>query len=93
MLTRTPPPNRFSPADAVTLIERGILSIATVVALSSEEYVELIRHAARDGVSGGQIYDAVIVATARAAGADELLTFNERHFRRFEGDGLTVVVP
>jgi hypothetical protein len=35
----------------------------------------------------------VIAACARAAGASTLLTFNDRHFLPFAGQGLEVVVP
>jgi len=42
---------------------------------------------------GGQGYDAVSAACARAAGVERLLTFNARHFRRLAGRGPAVVVP
>lgn len=93
VLTRVPPPTRLFPPDALYAIERSVLPVATIVALSADGYADLIRRAVRDGTIGGQIYDAIVVTCARAGGADEILTFNERHFRPFEGDGLTIVVP
>src|SRR3989304_3100937 len=42
-----------------------------------------------DGVSGGQVYDAVIAACARKARAQTLLTWNLDHFHRFRNE-LTV---
>ena len=35
---------------------------------------------AASAMGGGRTYDALIAATAAHAGADELLTFNPRHF-------------
>ena len=92
-LTSHPRPYRLAPHAAWRVIEEPFLAHASVVALDANGYVELIRSLAVEGVAGGRSYDAIIVATARAAEADELLTFNERHFRQFEGDGLTIVVP
>jgi predicted nucleic acid-binding protein len=39
------------------------------------------------------VYDAVIAACARLAGATTLLTFNERHFMALGEEGLEIVVP
>jgi hypothetical protein len=36
--------------------------------------------AAKDGISGGRIYDSHIVEIARAAGANVVVTDNRRHF-------------
>ena len=92
-LTGLPAPFRISSAEALVLLEQGLVPRATIVVLDPAGYSTLLRRMAREGVVGGRIYDAVIAACARAGGADELLTFNERHFRQFEGDGLRVVVP
>ncbi len=92
-LTRLPLPARVTPAFAAEVLDRTVVARGTVVTLGPEEYLAAIREFAEAGVIGGQVYDAAIVACARALGAEILLTFNERHFRRFEGDGLTIVVP
>ena len=92
-LTRMPPPLRIEPAAAVAAIAAAFIDLGTVVALDPDEYVATLQGFVDDSVLGGQVYDASIVTCARARGAEILLTFNERHFRRFEGDGLTVVVP
>lgn len=39
------------------------------------------------------MYDAAIVACAKAAGVDQIVTFNEVHFRPLAGAELTVLVP
>ena len=37
-------------------------------------------------VCGKQVHDTAIVAAAKAAGADQVLTFNREHFQRFENE-------
>jgi toxin FitB len=92
-ITRMPPPMRVTPQDALIGIEGSFLERGTVIALRQEDYPRLLQGMVAAGTLGGQVYDASIVACARLAGAEVLLTFNERHFRRFEGDGLTIEVP
>src|SRR4051794_25992063 len=92
-VTRLPVPSRVRPSDALAAIERSFLAQGIVVALRHEQYIFLLYDLVNRGTVGGQVYDAAIVACARQAGVTELLTLNERHFRRFEGDGLSVVVP
>jgi hypothetical protein len=78
---------------ALSAIEDSFLVTSTVVALPHERYVSLLYDLVNGNVLGGQVFDAAIVACARLAGATVILTFNERHFRRFEGNGLTIEVP
>jgi predicted nucleic acid-binding protein len=94
VLTRLPRPYRVPPSDGLALLQVSLLDHAeSVVALDGDTYVRFIRDAAADTIVGGQVYDAVIAACARAANVDTLLTFNERHFRRFAGLDLAIVVP
>ena len=83
--TRMPPPERISPQAALTIIER-ILSISMTVTLSSDEYLETIRNAAKSGHVSGMIYDALLLACARKANADRIYTWNLRHFRALAPD-------
>ena len=93
VLTRLPPPYRLAPATVFALLDGSFLSAGRMVTLSSQDYGRLLRAAPADGVAGGRMYDAVIAACARAAHATTLLTFNDRHFAPFAGDGLVVTVP
>ena len=45
------------------------------------------------GLTGGMIYDALVVTAAEKAGAEKLVTFNPDHFRRVwpEGEALITV--
>lgn len=93
VLTRLPPPSRVLPAEALRGLTETFMSNGTIFAPDSDYYRRMVNTFVSDGVIGGRVYDASIAACARAAGADVLLTINERHFRQFEGDGLTIVVP
>lgn len=75
VLTRLPPPHR-APADLVSgfLVER--FKEAPLV-LPPRSYAQLIEASARAGLAGGAIYDALIAATVRHAGAT-LLTRDVR---------------
>lgn len=94
VLTRLPRAYRMRPQDCVALLRANFLDYAeSVIALDVDQYLRLVENAATDGISGGQTYDAVIAACARAANVSTLLTFNERHFRRHADQGLAIVVP
>lgn len=93
VLTRLPAPYRFSPNDALSLVEANFLESVKIVALDAEAYRSILLGAPGAGVSGGRTYDAVIAACAQREKVQTLLTFNELHFRRFAGPGLLVVVP
>jgi len=94
VLTRLPAPHRLSPVDCRALIEANVASeLVEVIALSADGYRRLIHDAPDGNVSGGRVYDAIIVACAWAGRVDILLTFNERHFAPFAGEDITVVVP
>lgn len=92
VLTRLPSPHRLAPPTAAALLELNFRSQDTV-ALEAEAYWELVASAADGEIAGGTIYDAVISECARTAGAESILTLNERHFAAFARDGLSVVVP
>jgi predicted nucleic acid-binding protein len=90
VLTRLPPPHRLAPADAFTVLDRNFGKAATA-ALTGGEVCRLLRKEAGAGTAGGRVYDRLIAASARKAGADELLTWNVRHFA--DSPGLRVVAP
>lgn len=56
------------------------------VSLTAAEYLSTIRQVAASGISGGIVYDAVLIACARKCKADVIYTFNERHFTRIAPD-------
>jgi len=75
VLTRLPPPHR-APADLVATFLAERFPEAALV-LPARAHLELVRTSARTGLLGGAIYDALIAATTRHAGAT-LLTRDQR---------------
>ncbi len=74
VLTRLPRVPRITPTEAYRLIDENVLSCATVVSLSANDYENLIDKLAQEGVSGGAAYDAVIAKAADLAQVDHLVT-------------------
>lgn len=92
VLTRLPQSRRLSAADAWAILEASFAR-TEIVSLDSAAYLHLLRDSVARAVAGGQVYDSLIAACARAAGVDALLTFNARHFERHAGPDLSIVVP
>lgn len=91
VLTRLPAPHRLSPSDALALLEANLFG-HSLVALDAASYRALITEAPAKSIAGGRTYDAVIARCAVRAGADAILTFNERHFRGLV-EGVEIVTP
>lgn len=79
VLTRLPPPHRLAAADAAAVLDRNWGSTQSI-ALTGTETWRLLRQQAAAGTVGGRVYDGAIAACARKGKADELLTWNPRHF-------------
>jgi predicted nucleic acid-binding protein len=78
--TRLPPEFRITPADAALLLQEEVFSRMSVHDLPAADRTAMLQTSARDGISGGRIYDAHIAEIARAAGATVIVTDNRRHF-------------
>ena len=57
-----------------------------IVPLSEEDYFKTVRNAAELGVTGGRIYDALLLAAARNVEAKHVYTWNIRHFQHIAPD-------
>ena len=75
VLTRLPPPHRLSPAPVLAFLDRRFPS--PWLALDSDGHRELLGEAGDLRLAGGAIYDALVAATVRHAGA-QLLTRDRR---------------
>lgn len=75
VLTRLPPPHR-APADLVASFLLARFQDAPLI-LPAASYVTLVKEVTGAGLAGGSVYDALIAATVRSAGAT-LLTRDER---------------
>ena len=78
--TRLPPEFRISPADAALLLHEEVFARMAVHDLPAADRTSMLQTSARDGISGGRIYDAHIAEIARAANAAVIVTDNRRHF-------------
>jgi len=92
VLTRLPPPHRLSPEDSMALLEANFIKGAKMIALQVGSYRDLLRQAPKNGVAGGQTYDAVIAMCAIEAKASALLTFNPSDFL-FAAKRIDIIVP
>lgn len=90
MLTRLPSPYRLSAIDALTVLERNWSTTETVT-LDDVESWRVVKRLAEAGVAGGRVYDGAIAECAGKARADELLTWNVKHFAG--PDGARAVTP
>lgn len=82
VLTRLPVQPRIPALLAVQLIRRNVLATCQVVALSENDYVAILEHLLDVGITGGAVYDAILLHTAQKAGVDQIVTLNESDFRR-----------
>lgn len=89
VLTRLPPPHRASPSSVADFLTQAFAAPSLV--LAPEACLELIVGAARNAVAGGAIYDALVGATARNAGAT-LLTRDRRAIPTYQALGVAFEV-
>jgi predicted nucleic acid-binding protein len=92
VLTSLPVTPRIGPAYALRLITDDVVGCAQIVALTPAQYHGVIRDLAARGIQGGTVYDALILACARKAGVERLLTLNPRDFERVRREGDPVVM-
>lgn len=81
VLTRLPPPHRVAPG-VVDGYLAGVTS-ADFLTLDGGAYRDLIGALAEGNIAGGAAYDALVAATASAAGAS-LVTRDRRAMRTYE---------
>ena len=89
VLTKSPPPFRHSPEQALLSIEENVVKYFKITSLAGNEYAALIREAALAGIQGGTIYDAVLLKCATKAGVDKIFTLNVKHFQAVAPQDLT----
>lgn len=82
VLTKLPLSPKILPSVAHNLISENISKLGKVVSLAEEDYLSIILRLSKLGLSGGIIYDAILLKTAEKAKAKHLLTLNVRDFVR-----------
>lgn len=82
ILTTLPIHPKISPTIAKQVIQQDVLSVCEIIALSDEDYKAVITHLAEANIAGGVIYDALILYAALKAEVEQVITLNEKDFRR-----------
>lgn len=93
VMTRLPAPHRLSAADAFAILRETFDGSARLVSLEGKGLWSELGGWSKDQVSGGRTYDAHILACARIAGAQRLLTLNDSDFVALAAEGIEIVVP
>ena len=83
VLTRMPAPYRVGGADVLQSLRQTFES-TRVVTLSSRSIWPVLERVVSLGLSGGIVYDALILESATDGGATKLLTLNARDYDRLE---------
>lgn len=87
VLTRLPVVPRISPTLGLQLVRENVMKEAKVVPLSAADYTAVLTDMEARNQTGGAIYDALIVQSAKKMAADRLLTFNPQDFLRVWPEG------
>jgi predicted nucleic acid-binding protein len=93
VLTTLPLIPRITPGAARRLIHDNIETTARIISLLWQDYISVIKNLSDLGLSGGIIYDALIIRAAQKADVKKILTFNANDFKRvwLEGEPRFVV--
>ena len=81
-LTRLPAPHRASPDQAIKCVEK-IATRFRLISLDGPAYLAASQSAASQNIVGGMTYDFLIATCALHSGADQIYSWNTRHFERF----------
>lgn len=81
MITRLPAPYRVEPSAALLMLG-DIRARLSVTALTAQEHVLALERWLEHGITGGNLYDALLASCALKAGAGTIFTWNLRHFER-----------
>jgi predicted nucleic acid-binding protein len=83
----------LQPSEAIRLFEKDVEPICQVVFEREAVPQELKRLVSAYSVTGKQVHDARLVAIMLAWQIDNILTLNDRDFRRYEPEGIKIVTP
>jgi predicted nucleic acid-binding protein len=87
VLTTLPLKPRISPLTAWRLVHDNVETSAKIISLPPSDYKDTIKYVSELGLSGGIIYDALILKAAQKSGVERLLTFNVDDFIRLWPEG------
>jgi predicted nucleic acid-binding protein len=92
VLTRLPGANHVAPGVAWQLLHENTVKMFGLISLTGAEYSKTLENASVNGIEGGKIYDAILLAAAAKSGAERIYTFNVGHFQRIADDGLRKLI-
>jgi len=92
VLTRLPLSPKISPQTAHYLIKENIEKLGDIIVLSVSDYKKILLELTELGLSGGIIYDAILLKSAKKAKAHKILTFNARDFERLIPQDTTFIL-
>ena len=77
------------------LIKENVLGRFSVVSLHELDYAKALEQSVANGIEGGRVYDALLLAAAEKSGADRIYAFNVAQFREIVGEELRkrIVAP
>jgi predicted nucleic acid-binding protein len=81
-LTRLPITPMVHPAEAYRFVSETVVRNCAVVCLVEKDYMATLETAAKAGLRGGILYDALQLRCAEKAGCDRIYTFNTSDFVR-----------
>lgn len=90
-LTRLPVKPAIAPEQAMLFLA-DVQARLTLVSLDPPEYLEALGRAAEQGVSGGSVYDALLLRCALKARAEVVYTWNTKDFRRLSPEEPTLEI-
>ena len=85
VMTRLPVRPAIAPEQCMLFVN-DLRERFTLVGLTGAEYVATVARAAKAGLPGGKVYDALILACAGKAGAEVVYTLNAKDFERIAPD-------
>ena len=85
VMTRLPVKPAIVPEQALLFVME-IRSRLAIISLQADDYVRALQDASERGISGGRVYDALLVHCARKAEAETIYTWNLADFRRIAPD-------
>jgi len=69
------------PTEQALLFVEEVRARLALVSLQDDEYFDTIRNTADKGLTGGKIYDALLLRCAEKCRAESIYTWNLKHFR------------
>jgi predicted nucleic acid-binding protein len=82
VVTKLPVQPKVSPRNAKILIDKNVVELFDVVSLDNSDYISLVADLSRNNITGGAVYDALIVKAGLKAGANRIFTLNPKDFKR-----------